>query len=87
MSQLVGETSYSELWWSERQSCFDNISPGLSDTLGKLPFNPTETLRVNFYHFISTHAILLKVNEMKPSIIELAWKVSLLVSVIDVDNY
>ena len=33
MAQLVGEPAYPELWWSERQTCFQKISPGLSDTL------------------------------------------------------
>ena len=33
MAQLVGEPSYSDLWWSQRQTCFHTISPGLSDTL------------------------------------------------------
>ena len=33
MSQLVGESSYPDLWWDQRQTCMDNISPGLSDTL------------------------------------------------------
>ena len=33
MAQLVGEPSYPDLWWSERQTCFDSLSPGLSHTL------------------------------------------------------
>ena len=33
MSQLVGESSYPDLWWDQRQTCMDTISPGLSDTL------------------------------------------------------
>ena len=33
MAQLVGEPSYPDLWWSERQTCFDSLSPDLSDTL------------------------------------------------------
>ena len=35
MAQLVGETSYPDLWWSERQTCFDSLSPGLSNTMEK----------------------------------------------------
>ena len=33
MAQLVGEQVYPDLWWDQRQTCFNNISPGLSDTL------------------------------------------------------
>ena len=33
MAQLVGEQAYPDLWWDQRQTCFEKISPGLSDTL------------------------------------------------------
>ena len=33
MSQLVGDQMYPDTWWTERQQCFDKISPGLIDTL------------------------------------------------------
>ena len=33
MSMLVGEDTYPESLWIERQECFNKISPGLIDTL------------------------------------------------------
>jgi len=33
MTMLVGEETYPESWWLERQECFNKISPGLIDTL------------------------------------------------------
>ena len=33
MAQLVGEPAYPDLWWDQRQTCMDKLSPGLSETL------------------------------------------------------
>jgi len=33
MAQLVGDASYPDNWWNERQECFDRLSPNLIDTM------------------------------------------------------
>ena len=51
MAQLVGESSYPDLWWSQRQTCFHSISPGLSDTLDLAWKVCTNLLSCNRYSY------------------------------------